>query len=219
MHIRSAPYRPTSDGCIERANQTQKRLIWQYFGQHNTTRYIDVLQTLVMNYNSTTHSATGFKPIELHYQNNVQDQMTAKVNMQRQAQKMKDKTKLNTTPDSIKVGDRVRVYQSIMPDTTHSAFSKGYLPKWSLSIFTVNKIIGGHIHLVDGNGVKLSGVYFPHQLQKVIQPVHVEQVPVIRDPRSPKSYRLPSTTLIQDKAPRSPRGTLKQDRDFWRINH
>jgi len=55
-HITSLPYKPSSNGQVERFNRTIKGMITQYMAASNLCRYLDVLPKIVENYNNTYHT-------------------------------------------------------------------------------------------------------------------------------------------------------------------
>lgn len=60
------PYKPSTQGAVERVNQTLKHSIYKYLHQHETKTYTDVLPFLVYSYNTTRHSTTKHTPFEIH---------------------------------------------------------------------------------------------------------------------------------------------------------
>lgn len=52
-------------GLIERFNRTLKGYLGKWFIANNTTRWIDVLDDMVQNYNNTIHSAIHVKPADV----------------------------------------------------------------------------------------------------------------------------------------------------------
>jgi len=48
-HITSLPYKPNSNGQVERFNRTIKGMIVQYMAASNLCRYLDVLPKIVEN--------------------------------------------------------------------------------------------------------------------------------------------------------------------------
>src|SRR5579885_1152849 len=62
-HVASAPYNPKQQAVVERSNQTLKHLIYAHMTQFNTKRWVDVLPTLVNNYNNTYHTSTKYKAL------------------------------------------------------------------------------------------------------------------------------------------------------------
>src|SRR5690606_4622156 len=65
--INSLPYRPQTNGAIERFNKTLKDAIHKYMAEHNTRKYIDRLPFIVKNYNTTVHSTTKVAPATAMY--------------------------------------------------------------------------------------------------------------------------------------------------------
>lgn len=66
-HLKSFPYKPSTNGCIERFNKTIKSAIYQYLTAANTKKFIDVLDKLVENYNNAYHTAIKNKPNEVFF--------------------------------------------------------------------------------------------------------------------------------------------------------
>jgi len=55
-------------GMIERYNRTIKFLINQYMTAYKTKKWIDIVITLVKNYNTTKHSSTGYALAKVGYE-------------------------------------------------------------------------------------------------------------------------------------------------------
>lgn len=64
-HISSFPYKPSSNGQIERFNRTIKGMILQYMAAHDTRKYIDVIDKILHNYNNTYHTTIKETPQNL----------------------------------------------------------------------------------------------------------------------------------------------------------
>jgi len=64
-HVKSLPYKPSTNGQIERFNRTIKGMIMQHMATHNTRNYIRVLDQLITNYNNTYHTTIKAKPIDV----------------------------------------------------------------------------------------------------------------------------------------------------------
>ena len=112
----------TKAGAAERANRTIKSLIWKYFTEHKTKRYIDKLDDIQNNYNNTYHRVIKMTPNEVTWDNRkeVFKVMYPEIN---------DRVKCK-----LKEGDRVRV--AIFKDI----FEKGYTQNWSKEIYTVYRV-------------------------------------------------------------------------------
>jgi len=64
-HITSLPYKPSSNGQVERFNRTIKGMIKQYMAASNLHRYLDVLPKIVETYNNTYHTTIKSTPAEV----------------------------------------------------------------------------------------------------------------------------------------------------------
>ncbi|KAF7685576.1 Transposon Tf2-8 polyprotein [Cucumispora dikerogammari] len=62
--VQGAPYRPQTQGQIERFNRTIKSKLRRYLGTDNR-RYVDLLDDIVFQYNKTKHKATRLSPFVL----------------------------------------------------------------------------------------------------------------------------------------------------------
>ena len=73
----SKSYTSNTQGFIEAFNSTLRRLIRVYITQNSTKEYVSKLQDLLKNYNSSFHTITKFKPIDLA-QSNAPEQVKEK---------------------------------------------------------------------------------------------------------------------------------------------
>ena len=112
----------------ERVNKTIKSLIWKYFTQNNTKKWVPFLQDIADHYNKTYHRAIKMSPDEVTWSN-------------------RHKVFKNLYPDfhsvvkfRLREGDRVRIALN------KNLFEKGYTVNWSSDIFTI-------IHAFQKNGV------------------------------------------------------------------
>ena len=62
--LTTLPYSPSSNGAIERWNNTLKTMLRAYVNKNS--KWVDMLPFLSLAHNSTVHSATGFSPDFLH---------------------------------------------------------------------------------------------------------------------------------------------------------
>ena len=62
-------YSPQNNGCCERFNGTLQKLIFSYLTQHGLqrTKWIEALPYALLNYRTTVHSSTNFRPVDLFY--------------------------------------------------------------------------------------------------------------------------------------------------------
>ena len=93
---------------VERFNRTLKEKMWRYFTKTNSLRYIDVLDQLLQNYNSSFHRSIKMAPVNVTLENQEQvwNTLYAPVNTPRRK--------------GFEEGDRVRIAQA------RQNFKKGY---------------------------------------------------------------------------------------------
>lgn len=86
--------------------------------------WIDVLETIIKEYNHTIHSKTQKRPVDITKQNEKQILHTIyKPNL------------LNTSISKFQVRDKVRI------SVKKHIFEKGYTPNFSTEVFTVQKVL------------------------------------------------------------------------------
>ena len=107
----------------ERFIRTLKNKLYKHMTATGKNVYY-VLDDVVNKYNNTKHSTIKMKPIDV--KNNKRVYIDEH----------------NEKDSKFKVGDRVRIsrYKNI--------FAKGYAPNWSSEIFSVDKMIQGHIRII-----------------------------------------------------------------------
>ena len=108
---------------VERFNRTIKNMMYKQFTINGNHKWINIINDLVNKYNNKKHSSIENKTPKLVYDNKITIISNSNDN-----RKQDDKPLYN-------VSDKVRVSYKRM------VFDKGYLPKWSYEIFTVNEII------------------------------------------------------------------------------
>ena len=112
----------TKAGAAERANRTIKSIMWKYFTEHNTKKWVNILDTIQNNYNNTYHSVIKMTPNEVTWEN------------RKQVFKLMYPKITDTIKCKLQVKDKVRVA------IKKTIFEKGYTQNWSKEIFTVTKV-------------------------------------------------------------------------------
>lgn len=138
---------------IERFNRTLKTRMWRYFTFKNTTKYINILQNLIVAYNSTVHSSIKMAP------NNVNKKNEKEVFQNLYAKKL-----IFDSKPKLLVGDHVRVTKE------KATFAKGFERNWSREIFKVSKILRRDLvvyEIVDLADEPIEGTFYEIELQKV----------------------------------------------------
>ena len=138
---------------VERWNRTIKEQIYKYIFCNKTNRFINILNNIIDNYNSTIHSRTKFKQID--------------VNKENEDIVYKNLYNINETlkKQSYLVGDKVRIQK------IKKTFEKEYKPNWSQEIFTITKVLNtsptSSYIISDITGEQLLGSFYPQELQIV----------------------------------------------------
>lgn len=136
-------------GKIDRFSRTIKSKIGRYMTENNTTKWYDVFERLIQNYNNTYNSAIGMKP---------KDVSTKK------EKKILDDTFINSLEEvstkDLNTGDYVRL------PLIKKAFEKEG-QRYSNKVYTVDKIGINKVSIRDMDGHLLGKRYNINQLLKV----------------------------------------------------
>ena len=140
--------------CVaERMIRTLKSRLERYFFENKTKRYIDVLQQMVDNYNSTPHRSIGMAPKDVNLSN------------RNQVFKKLYKQDVTRSIPRLAVGDKVRIVKE------KALFEKGYTRNWSLDLYTIvsAKSRGGvdYYKVEDESGNILPRQRYYHELNLV----------------------------------------------------
>lgn len=146
-------YNEGKANVIERFNRTLGELIQKHMTTNQTSKYINVLDNLLKEYNNRFHTSIKMTPFEAL---NPENTSTVLNNLYSDIEPI-------TTTKKFKVGDRVRItkYKNI--------FEKGYTPKWTKEIFVVEKINNTNpitYKLKDLNNEPILGSFYTEELQK-----------------------------------------------------
>ena len=135
---------------IERFNQTIKGWMYKEFTKNNKREWVNILPNLIKKYNNKIHTGIDMKPkdaYKLGYVPELIKPMNLDLNERRK----------------FKVGDKVRIAK------TKLAFEKGYLPNWTIELFTVSKVndtVPKTYNVKDEFGEELQGSFYSNELQK-----------------------------------------------------
>ena len=130
-------------GTIDRFIRTLREKINKYMEMHNTTTYIDVLQSIVKNYNLAYHSGIKKAPIDVK-----DDDKDVNYTFMKKYMKAKEEEIL------FDIGDNVRYMLNF------KQFEKHTMPKWSV----IHRIIDKNVHIYKLDNGKF---YKYYELQKV----------------------------------------------------
>ena len=145
---------------VERWNRTMREKMFKYFSANSTRVYINILDQMVDQYNSTKHSSIKMTPKEASLkknENKVWHNLYSDSNI------------LNKKANPVfKIGDKVRISKK------KKTFEKGYTPRWTEEIFTISKIQYTNpitYKITDYNGAEIQGTFYEQELQKTNQDV------------------------------------------------
>ena len=139
---------------IERFNRTLKNKMFEYFTANGTYRYIDILSSLIDEYNNNKHSSTKLSPNELY---KLSEGKAKKI------KKNNKKSHLLPLSYDFKIGDKVRISKF------KRKFEKGYTPNWTEEIFIIYAInmTNPVTYLIkDLNNNPIKGSFYKQELQK-----------------------------------------------------
>ena len=137
---------------VERWIGTMKQHMYKYFTANETTKYYDILDKLVENYNNTVHSSIKMTPVEA---SKVENELTVYENLYPDEENKIKKPKF-------KVGDRVRISKK------KSTFEKGYTTRWTREIFVIEQVLNTNpvtYKINDLKGEEIKGGFYEQELQ------------------------------------------------------
>lgn len=149
---------------VERWNRTMKEKMFKYFSANSTRKYINVIDEMVNNYNSTRHSSIKMTPIAASDKKN-ESAVWMTLNGSKPVYDINFK---------FIVGDKVRITKK------KGLFEKGYTPKWTEEVFTVSQVQYTDpptYKITDCNGDEIQGTFYEQELQKTSQEIfRIEKV-------------------------------------------
>jgi hypothetical protein len=119
----------TTFGIIDRFSLTLKNTIERIFTAKNTATWVNKLQDIIKNYNSSSHQGIlGLTPNEANLGEHKRE--LDNFNFHKAVENNKIEKKL----DSFKIGDRVRIHE------TKGSYSKGYTANFSKKVYEVVEV-------------------------------------------------------------------------------
>lgn len=145
----------TKAAIAERVIRTLKERLFKYFSLNGTFKWIDILDTLVFDYNNSKHRTIEMKPKDVDKTNEQRILKAAYSHL-----KTFDRKKFV-------VGDIVRISR------VKHVFSKGYTPNWTTELFKIIKVqVTNPVTylLEDMKGDPIKGGFYEEELQKAADP-------------------------------------------------
>lgn len=153
IHMYSS-YSNLKASIVERFNRTLKTEMWKKFTLNGNRKWVNLLDSLILQYNNRKHRTIGMKPIEVSHKN-VKIVLN-RIRSQKYYKNIKDEPKFA-------VGDLVRISKS------KHIFEKGYTPNWTTEIFTITKVFPSEpftYYLKDYKENEITGAFYEEELQK-----------------------------------------------------
>ena len=146
-------YNEGKAAVVERFNRTLGEMIQKHLTATNSSKYIDVLQKLLNDYNNKYHSSIKMTPFEA----------TDSKNTSLVYNNLYGNIKPNKCKPKFKVGDRVRIY------SYKNIFDKGYKANWTREIFVITEVKNTNpitYKIKDLNDEEILGSFYTQELQK-----------------------------------------------------
>jgi hypothetical protein len=177
IHMYSTENSDIKCSIAERAILTIKSKIYRYFSHIGNTRYIDVIQDMVVAYNNTYHTSIKTIPSSVTEHNFLDVWNTLYSN----------KLFLKGNKPKYVIGDHVRISQE------RKAFRKSYNNTYTKEIFQICSVLNRRpimYELVDLNKEKLKGRFYEKELQKVLEPTYHKINEILRTRGTGRSKEL-----------------------------
>ena len=111
----------------ERFNRTIKQMMWKMFSANNNTIYVDKIDELLKNYNSSFHRSVQMSPVAA---SDIKNKHQVFANL------YSDEIDKQVKKPKFRIGDKVRISKY-----KQKLFDKGFTPKWTKEIFVINEIL------------------------------------------------------------------------------
>ena len=129
--------------------------MWKRFSLRGSYKWVDILDSLISEYNNRVHRTIGVAPIEVNKKN--EKKILARL---RKAQK-------SSLPPRRKI--KFKVGQPVRISKYKHLFEKGYTPNWSTEVFIVDEVLKTRpttYKLRDLNGESIRGGFYQEELLK-----------------------------------------------------
>lgn len=148
-------YSDKKGSIVERFNRSLKEMMYRKFTEVGNYNWVNILNSLLKQYNYRRHRTIGMAPIEVNRRNEIM----VRRNIDRNRQKYKTSDK----KVQFKIGDKVRIskYKKV--------FDKGYLPNWTnemFTVYTVQPTVPITYKLKDYKNHVIKGSFYGHELKK-----------------------------------------------------
>lgn len=155
-------YSTKKASIIERFNRTLKTKMWKHFSLQGSYKWLDLLKTLLHEYNHSVHRTIGMRPAEVEerHEKLILHRLSTSTSPRDQQGSMQRHRQL-------KEGDLVRLSKQ------KALFAKGYTPNWGTEIFKVARVQPTRpvtYILEDLKGIPIKGGFYAEEVQKTKYP-------------------------------------------------
>ena len=204
VHIKSRPYSPTSQGLVERFNDTMKTRLGTLMNINHTKNWVQYLDQVIDSYNSIRNSVTGYSPYELMSNDRLRLQVQNK--LMKNAERMKKDDPISSRLPEIKIGDYVRIalqYELPSINKTQKRYKRATKYNWSHKIYRVDSISEqGYYRLVDPTDNRaIKERLLRRHLQKTVRP---DRVIVATRPQPANNNKSSGSSNIHDGSMQPP---------------
>lgn len=151
-------YTVIKSSFAERVIRTLKERIYKAFYLYGTHKWINMLNDITADYNSTVHSTTKLRPIDIN-KKNEEDVLKSVYNAQLY--------KHPSSQEKFHVGDVVRLSRE------KNIFVKGYRVRWTTELFKIKKVQFSEpvtYLLEDMEGNPIRGAFYAEEIQLTRSP-------------------------------------------------
>ncbi|KAL3080092.1 hypothetical protein niasHT_034655 [Heterodera trifolii] len=150
-------------GMAERANRSIKERLYRYFTHRGTQCWTRVIQRIVSSLNASPNSSIfGMRPNEVCFDNaeSLRQRIADRAEAERDGRASQH--------PRFRPGDQVRI------ERARGAFRKGYLPRFTDEVFTVDRVCTGRrpitYKLRDRDGETITGLFYANDMCLVLLP-------------------------------------------------
>jgi transposase InsO family protein len=134
--IHSLAYSPATQGSVERYNRQVKSAIFSLMDRNKTSSYLEYLEPLIENFNTSIHGTTGYRPLDIMESMPLSDEMISFIQ-----DRMRTRVKHTVQGESLfDVGDIVRVALTTEAAVRRDKFRKKISANWSTGVFEVYSV-------------------------------------------------------------------------------
>jgi transposase InsO family protein len=203
-HVRSRPYKASTNSVIERFNGTLKRMIRSHMMAANTKVYVPDLPRLLEMYNAMLHTTIGYAPVNVHKNAALWPGVAKKI----RGQAVKSKGVGHRKLPPVSVGDTVRIALIRKPLEKPETY-------WSRELYEVMEVIPARAAWDAPTYVLHDGRQFTRDRLLKVDPRALGKLPREAKPPAPKPGKKkpvppPPEPRVQPPRERAPSSRLKE---------